>query len=386
MKKGENHIVDIEQILADYFTGCITEENLLKLDDWIKSSDENRAHFNSLKDAWIVSGTTTEISASNPDESWNTVKSKLTITGSDENPQLNRTIYLRKYLYKAASWLLIFGLGAAVTWFISGRVKPSSVVSDRLVEISVPLGARSKILMPDSTEIWLNAGTFITYNQDYGQNNRTINLTGEAYFNVARDKRHPFIVKTQSVTVTALGTRFNVKAYPDEKTISATLEEGKIDVRVTNEIGSNERILLLPNDKFIYHKQTQLTEKYTESAEDKIISEGRRPIKHKNINVLSNVRTELYTSWKDSRWIIDRERLNTLAPLLERRFNLKFIFDDEQLKKYNFTGTIENETVDQILNALKLTAPLNYEMRRDTIFLFFDHRSNEEYNRIMNSN
>lgn len=386
MKKGENHNVNIELILADYFTDSITEENLVILNDWIKASVENRAHFNSLKDAWIVSGKKTAFSASPPDESWNKIKSRLATTESIENPERNRIVYLRKYLYKAASWLLIFGLGAASTWFISGRVKPTSVAADRPVEISVPLGARSKIKMPDSTEIWLNAGTSITYNQDYGQKTRTVNLTGEAYFNVARDKHHPFIVKTQSVAVTALGTRFNVKAYPDEKTISATLEEGKIDVRVYNERGNSDRILLKPNDKFIYHKQTQMTEKYTESAEDKIIAEGRRPVKHKNINVLSNVRTELYTSWKDSRWIIDRERLNTLAPLLERRFNVKFIFDDEQLKKYNFTGTIENETVDQILNALKLTAPLDYQMRRDTVFLFFDQSSHEEYNRIMKSN
>jgi ferric-dicitrate binding protein FerR (iron transport regulator) len=95
------------------------------------------------------------------------------------------------------------------------------------------------------------------------------------------------------------------------------------------------------------------------------------------------VRTELYTSWKDSRWVIYREPLSTLAPMLERRFNLKIIFEDEQLKKYKFTGIIENETVDQMLNALKLTAPLDYKTNKDTIRLTLDVSSNEAFKRSM---
>ena len=184
----------------------------------------------------------------------------------------------------------------------------------------------------------------------------------------------------------ALGTRFNVKAYPEEKTISATLEEGKIDVRVISMADKNERVLLKPKDKLIYHKETKETEKYTESPEDKVSHEVNRTVKPKDINLLSNVRTELYTSWKDPRWIIYREPLNTLAPMLERRFNLKIIFDDEQLKKYKFTGIIENETVDQILNALKLTAPLDYEINKDTIRLTLNINSKEAFKRIMTRN
>jgi ferric-dicitrate binding protein FerR (iron transport regulator) len=289
-----------------------------------------------------------------------------------------------KNLKLAASWLLIFGLGSFVTWWISDR--PKETISEnnaRTIEISTPLGARSLIKMPDSSKIWLNAGTTITYTQDWGQQTRTLNLTGEAYFSVAKDSVHPFVVNTQGVRVQALGTRFNIKAYPDEKTISATLEEGKIDVRILGMADKNERILLKPKDKLIYHKETKITEEYVESAEEKIKTEGTNPAKLKDINILTNVRTELYTSWKDSRWIIYREPLNTLTPMLERRFNLKIIFDDEQLKKYKFTGTIENETVDQILNALRMTAPLNYQINRDTIRLSLDIKAREEFKRIM---
>jgi ferric-dicitrate binding protein FerR (iron transport regulator) len=384
MKKGDYIIKDIELIIIDYLTGSITEENLERLNDWINARNENRIYFNSLKDSWIVSGAKKRDSLTLPDESWRKFRQKGLMPGLKFRSE--KKVYFRKYIKLAASWLFIFAMGSAATWLILGKPKEfiaTSENSGKTIEITVPLGARGLMKMPDNSQIWLNAGTTITYSQNYGQKTRTLNLTGEAYFEVAKDKEHPFIVNTQGIVVRALGTRFNVKAYPDEKTISATLEEGKIDVGVFNLRGSDDRVLLKPKDKYIYHKETRVTEKYTDSAEDRVNPEGNGPVKLKNINLISNVRTELYTSWKDARWIIDREPLVTLAPLLERRFNLKIIFDDEQLKKYKFTGAIENETVVQILNALKLTAPLEYQMKRDTIILSIDNSSKEKFRRIM---
>jgi len=216
--------------------------------------------------------------------------------------------------------------------------------------------------------------------------NRTINLNGEAYFKVAKDSLHPFIVNTQGIVIRALGTRFNVKAYPEEKTISATLEEGKIDIKVPGLTDKNNRVLLKPNDKLIYQKETTETIKYVESAEERVIPEGDKTIKPRDVHILTNVRTELYTSWKDPRWIIYREPLSTLVPMLERRFNMVIIFNNEQLKKYKFTGTIENETVDQIMNALRMTAPLDYQINKDTLRLTLNQNSNEEFKRIMKKN
>jgi transmembrane sensor len=386
MKNSDLQINDIKLLIVSYLTGSISEKDLMKLDEWINTSSENLSYFNRLKDSWILSGGINRGSSIQTEESWNTLKNRL----SQNRLRLGFEFWSRekvnftKYLKLAASWLLIFGLGSLVTWWLSGRSKEIITAgSNKTIEISTPLGARSMIKMPDSTLIWLNAGTTITYNQDYGRQTRTLNLSGEAYFKVAKDSLHTFVVNTQGMIVRALGTRFNVKAYPEEKTISATLEEGKIDIRVLSMADKNASILLKPKDKLIYHKETKETEKYIETPEDKITHEASRPVKPKDINLLSNVRTELYTSWKDPRWIIYREPLSTLAPMLERRYNLKIIFDDEQLKKYKFTGIIENETVDQILDALQMTAPLEYQINRDIIRLSLDISSKEEFKRIM---
>jgi transmembrane sensor len=386
MEKSDLQNDYFELLIVSYLTGSITERELMQLDEWINANCGNMSYFNKLKDAWILSGGMNRESLKQTEESWNTLKNRLTQNrlrlgfGSWSRDK----VIFRKYLKLAASWLLIFGLGSAVTWWLSDRSKETITnISNGTIEISTPLGSRSMIKLPDSTQIWLNAGTTITYSQDYGRQTRTLNLDGEAYFKVAKDSLHPFIVNTEGIIVRALGTRFNIKAYTEEKTISATLEEGKIDIRVLSMADKDERVLLNPKDKLIYHKKTEETEQYIENAEYKVKHEGNRPVKLKDINLLSNVRTELYTSWKDPRWIIYREPLSTLAPMLERRFNLKIIFDDEQLKKYKFTGIIENETVDQILNALKLTAPLDYQINRDTIRLSLDLSSREEFKRIM---
>jgi transmembrane sensor len=384
---------NVELLVVSYLTGSISDNELEQLNDWISSSSDNLSYFNNLKDAWILSGGMGRESLNYTDDSWASFKDKISIDKSGANIGLifgsgsREKLSFKKFLKLAAFWLLIFGLGATLSWILRGKPEESvAAVHKRTMEITTPLGSRTMVRMADSTKIWLNAGTTITYGQDYGLQTRTINLVGEAYFEVARDTLHTFIVNTEGIAIRALGTRFNVKAYREEKTISATLEEGKIDIRVLNLADKDERVLLNPKEKLIYHKETMSTERYTESPEDIVKPEGKRPGNLKNINLLSDVRTELYTSWKDSRWIIYREPLSTLAPMLERRFNLKIIFEDEQLKKYKFTGIIENETVDQILNALKLTAPIDYLINRDTIKLTMDINSNEAFKRSMTRN
>lgn len=389
MIKSEFKNSDVELLIISYLTGSITEGDLVQLNKWINASNKNRTCFNEFKDSWILSVEKNRDSFAHTEESWNTLRNKLTNDrlrlgfGFRGRGKVNFT----KYLKLAASWLLVFGLGSIVTLWISKRPKETMPLAlNGIIEISTPLGSRSLIKMPDSSQIWLNAGTTITYREDWGQLTRTLTLSGEAYFKVAKDSLHPFIVNTQGIIVRALGTRFNVKAYPEEKTISTTLEEGIIDVRILGAADKNEIVLLKLKDNLIYHKETNKTEKYFESAEEKVKPEETRPAKLKEIKILSNVRTELYTSWKDARWIIYREQLSTLTPMLERRFNLRIIFDDEQLKKYRFTGTIENETIDQILNALRLTAPLDYQINKDTVRLTLDLNSREKFRKIMTSN
>lgn len=372
---------DESELILNCLTGSITEEELSRLIEWIKKSPENKQQFVSLRNAWILAGYRQEELKEFPPSLLSSFRNAVDQAGEIPKPG---KAYIFKYIRLAASWLLFLALGSLLSMWLFN--KPQTVVTadaNKKVEIHSPLGSRNRIVMPDSTTIWLNAGTTITYARDYGIVSRTVELDGEAYFDVMGDSKHPFIVHTKEVDIKALGTRFNVKAYSEEETITTTLEEGKINITVPGLIEKKETILLNPNENFIYHKaiindtadvgssgNVSVPEKTSVSAADKV-------------SVISNVRTELYTSWKDSRWIIEREPFKTLVPKLERRYNIVILFQDPAIRDINFTGTVENESIDQLLDAIRFTAPVDCSMIKDTVRLYLDADAYEKFKNLV---
>lgn len=373
---------DINLLIVSYLNGDITHDELIRLRNWIDQSPENRGLFNELKNAWTLSGKK-QMPVSALNFSWIGFREKI------ENAEKRKELGAGKrrftfFMQRAATWLIIFSLGSILTLLVTRfPVEKAS----HPVTVVVPLGAKSNITLPDGSSVWLNAGTTLSYDADFGKSERRLLLTGEGYFDVARDKSHPFVVQTSGMVVRALGTRFNVKAYPDEKTISATLEEGIIDVMVVEEGKEKQPILLRPKEKVVFFKKVHEDDLYNanidEVAPQSVTAANLQQMKKKDTNVLTNVNTELYTSWKDARWIISAEQLGTLATALERKYNLKFVFEDPELKSYKFSGSIENETVDQIMDALRMTAPLAYSINKDTVTLRLDTQNKNEFKRIM---
>jgi ferric-dicitrate binding protein FerR (iron transport regulator) len=370
---------NVEFLICSYLDGTIVKEDLMLLQNWIKESPENRDFFNQLKNAWLVSGKIGFIE-DHIENSWRSFNVRKDLY-TESKPSKS----LFKISWKvAASWLLFLLAGSSLTFVFSDKPSKKAV---RSVEVYSPLGARTFIKLPDGSNVWLNAGTTLSYNDNYGRDNRTLNLSGEAYFDVAEDKKRPFVVKTAELIVKALGTRFNVKAYPDEKAVAATLEEGIIDVTVMKEGRNWKRLTLEENQKIIVLKDGEMIDSLKINSDEELLIENTGQVSlprlAENIGVINNVKTELSTSWKDSRWIIESEQMGTLIPMLERRFNKKIIFSDEDLKKYRFSGTIENETVEQFMDLLTLTAPLNYEVNKDIIVLSMDKKNKDEFGKII---
>lgn len=370
---------EIGLLIAGHLTGTLEASELNRLEAWIQLSEENRRYFNDARMAWLLSQQD-EMNEAEQVDAWHSFRDRL------DKPDrgtihLNIRAFPWKLIGLAASWVICAGIGYALTQILKSPDAPAG----KPVEISVPLGSRTHVNMPDGTSVWLNAGTIIHYDQNYGKKDRTISLQGEAYFDVAKDKEHPFVVNTGEVTVRALGTRFNIKAYPNEKTFSATLEEGVIDVRLQKQGG--RKFILKPKEKIVFLRYSQ-TGKTIKSDDEvialKVLADKIDPIDRKqNVAILTEVKTVLYTSWKDRRWIIEGEQLGVLSPLLERRFNVKIEFENEELKQYKFSGTIEDETINQILDALKLTAPVDYRINRNSIILTMDKTSKDKFGKIM---
>jgi transmembrane sensor len=367
----------INSLIISFLTNDISEEDMRKLQEWTESDKANADYFNQYIEIWMIAGHGDELQTFDADSSWEDMKARMKETYVSETTVNTRKLVL-KYFKMAASWLVFFLLGSASLYILKRPVE----IRPRPVVIEVPLGAKSSIVLPDGSKVWLNAGTQLTYDENYGKKTRTLLLTGEAYFDVAHDKRHPFIVNASGLKIRALGTRFNVKAYPEEPSVMTTLEEGKIDIQIMENRGGAGNIVLLPNEKFIYQKASGAFEK----SSGKTNPAERAPKMAKKASSMGiiekNVHTELYTSWKDKRWIIEGETLGKLSPMLERRYNIKIGFRDEILKHYSFTGTIEKETIEQIMNALKLTAPIGFEINKDSVILTVDRNLQDQYKQI----
>jgi ferric-dicitrate binding protein FerR (iron transport regulator) len=377
MENHKDSSTDYNGMIVNYLTGSISREELELLIKWINTCDENRQLFHEKRMAWIFAG----LKNGNRKKDTDRAFERLLLKRDAGTPRTDHKMSLTSYLRMAATWLIFVVVGSGITMMV---LRKNDYQYRNAVKISVPLGAKSCITLPDGTRAWLNAGTELTYNEDYGQKKRTLFLTGEAFFDVAKDKEHPFIVNTSDVIIQALGTQFNVKAYPEEKTITTTLVEGKIDVRIINSHRQLKKVTLLPNEEIVYFVPGYQQKIETGSiTEENLVPEAISRIKTREVQVISNVDAKSSTSWKDDRWIIDRQPLGYLVPLLERRYNLKIVFKDDELKRYNFTGIIQNETAEQIMNALCLTAPLSYLVSNDTIVLSLNMRDKDHFNKIM---
>jgi transmembrane sensor len=375
--------MDIQATIVNYMNGSLTKEEAVFLRQWLHESPENRILFDNLRKVWLAADTIQD-SSKDLDDHWNRFKKNLTTKEKSLPSHEVRKTIIPRILKLAASWIIFLALGSGITML---SIRKSGTSGTKNIEITTPLGSLGFIKLPDSTKVWLNAGTTLIYNEEYGRHTRTLELTGEAYFDVAKDRQHPFIVKTNELVIRALGTRFNVKAYPNERTTSATLEEGSIDVRIRRKGRSEANVILKPKEKVVLFKKTDASRVFSEGNDERIAEKKPHSeifvTNDKRISVYTNVETELYTSWKDTRWIIQGETFGSLASMLERRFDVKIIFADTTLKQYRFSGIIENETVEQILDALKLTAPLDYSVNKNEIIFTLNTHTKEELQKLM---
>ena len=387
MEKGFEALNEHEELIISFLKGELSAEQAKNLFNWIKESDSNRKNFQEIRNLWLgTSKSSGNISGTGLEVEWNNVKNRInqpSVLRLYEESHRNSE-RLRKIYRIAATFLLIFTLGYLVSWYV---LKNSSLISyNHTSMIDVPKGSRSHITLPDGSEIWLNAGSKITYNSDFNLNDRIVILVGEAYFNVASDRKKPFVVRTSNLDIRAYGTVFNVKSYPDENEIVTTLVNG--NVQIVNNDNSSQKISynLKPgqNFKFIKIKEPEISH-----PKDSTIAEPGKsePVKvvepAKSVEIEKNVKTNLYTSWKDDRWIIEGETLSDLAPQLERRYNINIIFGSDKIKNYRFTGNIHNETFEQVLDILRLTTPIKYEMGKGWVRWNIDLKLEAKYDKIL---
>lgn len=204
-------------------------------------------------------------------------------------------------------------------------------------QIVVPYGKRSKIILPDGSSLWINSGSCISYASDF-EVNRKLSVQGEIYLDVRKDATHPFVVKTNRLEVTVLGTSFNVTDYAKDVETAVVLVQGSVDVKVDNK----EKKHLIPNQR---------------------LSKANGEVKVDKVDVYN------YICWKDDAMNFDGQKLSDVLNSLSRYYNTR-IEVSGSLKDEKFYGSLDlNCTLDELLESISLATPLNIIRQEDKIYI-----------------
>jgi ferric-dicitrate binding protein FerR (iron transport regulator) len=360
----------IESIVTALFSGEATDTEVNALREWVDASVSHCDLLDEYRRTHYLVRSYGRENNYDSDEAWKKLTFILRNTSFARRARL-----LKRAGRSAAIFILAFGAGVATMYFsrTPGKAAPDDEASVSFTEYTVPYGSKSKITLPDSSSIWLNAGSKLRYGSTFNQSDREVSVEGEAYFQVARNEQKPFFVKTSAVTLKVLGTSFNIKAYPEENNVETTVETGSVQVLRNVEGQLTDRLILTAGQKATVVKSGRadsmaVTTPSLPSPASVQKTKMPEKVAEKTI-VAKNVPTELYTSWKDTRWLVNKEPLEKLAVSLERRYNIQIAFTDEQLKQFSFSGTFENETLEQVLEAIKLSAPIEYTVKQNRVKL-----------------
>ncbi len=381
---------EIQEIIINYLEGDLDQEMASGLAEWLKLDKKNLEYLREFERIWIISHSK-GVSESEISKNLKQVRNKLKDRDIRSVParEIRITIPLLVRITTIAA--VITGLALLIPGLLKNKTKPATQLLS-MIEASAPRGSRSQLILADSTTIWLNSDSRIRYSTDYGKNNRDIYLEGEAYFSVRKNNDLPFQVSTNEIKITALGTSFNVKAYDDEGTIETTLEEGLLSIALLNpgmKKESAEAIVLQPKQTAVYIKhEGSISHNSIGESEGlanvkavvpaKVITKDSVPVIVNEVND-----TRLYTSWKDPRWIIRNEKLGSLAPKLERRYNITIQIIDKQVEDYTFTGSLLEESLEQILAVIKLSSPIRYEINSKVVTLYEDKFLKKQYDNFV---
>ena len=324
----------INAIIVTYLSGKANDKEISNLEDWIKLSAQNREYYLQIKNIWESSG-----NQFNPSDI-STEKALQNVVRQFDNQQPGFWYYWQR----VAAILVIPLIVGGIAWgsFLGfGGKSDSAVVYN---EVTAAYGTRSALKLADGSKVWLNSGSSLTYPDKFVNHKRVVKLIGEAYFEVHADKSQPFIVEAKTVSVTATGTKFNVKAYAKGSKIQVSLASGKVSVKKLNDESNASTIAeLTPNQNLIYDQ----------------ISDQK---------MVENEDVYRYIAWKDGKLIFRNESLSEIADKISQLYNVDIELQGKNLDDYKFRATFQDESLGEILKLLKLSSPIDYrELKRSPL-------------------
>lgn len=313
---------DIHQLAIRYFNGTITREEEHTLQQFLVGGEENCVLFREWEDEWTVS----HIDNADTQNAWETLLGRI----SAEKEKSKATVNWRSLLFRAAMLLIVVG---SVAYAVMARQKEQYYIC------KAPDGNKTEIILPDSTHVWLNAGSSLKYSSRFNDDNRNVSLEGEAYFEVTHHDNKKFTVKTDNYDVVVKGTKFDVASYQSDPVSMVSLVKGSVELAYEKGI-----IDMKPGERVVLDKNTgEFTkEKYTDDSR----------------------------AWIDNRTELDNISLIDLARVLSRQYDVKIHVQSARLANTHFAVSLRNkETIMDVLDALQMIEPMKITRNKRDIYI-----------------
>ena len=321
METENGHIINQEpenMLLLKYIRGMASETESEQVRDWLAADTENEQTLLQIARLYYACQTRERILARDPLPAYRKVKKRI--------KRQVRILWLKRSVAAAACFLL--GLVVSGIWLRYLHCR----------RLSHP--KRRSRCLPDGTQVCLNSGSTMTYPLPYDEKERRVQISGEAYLDVAHNPEQPFVVSVRDdqMRVKVWGTEFNVQAYEEEDCVQTTLVSGSVEIETLQKGIVTEKVRLRPSDKAVY-----------DMTENKV--------------TVSQVNTESETAWREGRLVFKDTPLPQVLNKLSHFYNVRFEVKDAVIDSYCFTGTFQDKQLSQILDYLRISSQINYEIK-----------------------
>jgi len=329
------------ELLGKQLAGEISPDESVELKSILADNEVFRTEYKQLQ-TYFESETAEE---ENIDLVFNRIKAQITVPGESGLTVAKNKSY--------SIWLKV---AAVVAIVVAGTLvynraaiffnKPDELV---LTQALTKAAEVKTIVLADGSTVKMNSGSSLKYPDHFTADTRDVYLSGEAFFDVKKDPKHPFIVHTEQLAVKVLGTAFDVKAYHNDAFTETTLIRGSVAISLTN--NTKQTFILKPNDKFTLAGgkagMSQVTH-FSGTGTDKVME----------------------TAWTNHELIYKNNRFDEIARLFERWYDVKITFKEADLKTVKFTGHVDKETIIEALNVLKLIENFNYSIKGKNVYIY----------------
>lgn len=337
MEEENKHI---DELIANYLTESLDKNALDELKTWIAASAENQQYFIRQREIWFSAVSREAASVYDKDKAFENFRNR--VESQKEIQSTSRRGFSLSALWRyAAVVAIIIAVGCISYW--QGEVNVKDTFAD--ISVEAPLGSKTKLYLPDGTLVWLNAGSRMIYSQGFGVDNRKVELEGEGYFEVKRNEKIPFFVKTKDLQLQVLGTKFNFRDYPEDHEVVVSLLEGKVGLN--NLLREEKEAVLSPDERAVLNKANGLL-----TVESVIASNA--------------------SQWTDGYLFFDEELLPDIAKELERSYNVKIHIANDSLKTFRFYGNFvrREQNIQEVLEALASTEKMQYKIEERNITIY----------------